>query len=225
MKTIIRTQALNKEYVTGDYLVKALKNIDLQVEYNEYIAIMGSSGSGKSTLLNILGCLDIPTSGEYWLDGSFIGNMHHEELARVRNKKIGYIFQNFNLLPNYTALQNVQLPMIYAGVDVAVQKARATEALEKVNLLHRSQHKPNQLSGGERQRVAIARALINYPSIILADEPTGNLDAVSKKGILSILQEVHVMGNTLIIVTHDEKIAQTTGKVYQMVDGELCLMG
>jgi putative ABC transport system ATP-binding protein len=221
MENVIQIKNLNKDYNLGDSIVSALKSIELKVNMNDFISIMGPSGSGKSTLLNILGCLDTPSTGEYWLDGTLVSSMNKQNLALIRNKKIGFIFQNFNLLSNYTALQNVILPLSYAGVEKEIKNKKGIEALKKVNLENRIHHKPNQLSGGERQRVAIARALINNPSLVLADEPTGNLDSVSSKEIMTNILKVHESGNTVIMVTHDKQVADMAQKTIHMADGKI----
>src|SRR5690606_5123051 len=199
--------------------VYVLKGINLQINKGEYVALMGPSGSGKSTLMNLLGCLDTPTSGEYILNGKHVSQMSDDELAEIRNKEIGFVFQTFNLLPRTTALDNVALPMIYAGYSKSDRTARATEVLEQVSLADRMDHQPNQLSGGQRQRVAIARALVNKPSIILADEPTGNLDSKTSVEIMRLFNEIHKNGNTVILVTHEEDIAAYAHRVIRLRDG------
>ena len=219
MNEVIRIKNLHRDFHVGEVTVSALKSIDLTVNSNEFIAIMGPSGSGKSTFLNILGCLDTPTSGEYWLDNKKVNELDNTQLANIRNQKIGFIFQNFNLLSNYSALQNVMLPLVYAGFNKQERIDMAMEALEKVQLGNRYMHKPNQLSGGERQRVAIARALINKPSLILADEPTGNLDSVTSKEIVNNILKVHQDGNTILMVTHDSKVASIAERTVNMSDG------
>jgi putative ABC transport system ATP-binding protein len=199
--------------------VHVLKGIDLKIEKGEYVALMGPSGSGKSTLMNLLGCLDTPTSGQYILNGKNVSEMHDDELAEIRNKEIGFVFQTFNLLPRTTALDNVALPMIYAGHGKDERRKRASEVLKQVNLGDRMDHQPNQLSGGQRQRVAIARALVNRPSIILADEPTGNLDSKTSVEIMTLFDEIHQNGNTVILVTHEEDIAAYAKRVIRLRDG------
>jgi putative ABC transport system ATP-binding protein len=202
-------------------VIKVLKGIDLQINRNEYVALMGPSGSGKSTLMNILGCLDTPTSGQYLLNGRDVSKLIDDELAEIRNHEIGFIFQTFNLLPRSTALDNVILPLIYAGESRKVRTERATNALEQVGLADRMHHRPNELSGGQRQRVAIARALVNKPSILLADEPTGNLDTATSIEIMGLLHEIHRQGNTIIIVTHEEDIAQHAHRIIRLRDGAI----
>jgi putative ABC transport system ATP-binding protein len=203
----------------GNQWVRVLKGIDLDVQPGEYIALMGPSGSGKSTLMNLLGCLDTPTSGSYFLAGEDVSRMDDDALAEVRNKKIGFVFQTFNLLPRQTALQNVALPLVYAGWSKADRLARATEVLGMVGLADRMDHQPNQLSGGQRQRVAIARALVNTPSMVLADEPTGNLDTATSVEIMRLFDEIHAQGNTLVVVTHEEDIARHAKRIVRMRDG------
>ena len=210
---------MTKIYQVGLEEVHALRGVDLEVEKNEYVAIMGPSGSGKSTLMNMIGCLDTPTSGLYELNNINVSEMSDNELARIRNKEIGFVFQTFNLLPRSNALHNVELPLIYAGVHAHERKKLATEALEKVGLGDRIFHKPNELSGGQRQRVAIARALVNKPSIILADEPTGNLDSKTGDEIMSLFQKLHEAGNTIILVTHEEYIAEHAHRIIRLRDG------
>ena len=196
-----------------------MKGIDLDIEQGEYVALMGPSGSGKSTLMNLLGCLDTPTSGSYFLNGNDVSNMTDDELAEIRNKEIGFVFQTFNLLPRTTALENVALPMVYAGISKSNRKTRAEKVLADVGLADRMDHKPNQLSGGQRQRVAVGRALVNNPSIILADEPTGNLDSVTSLEILTLFDEIHRQGNTVIVVTHEEEVAAHAHRVIRLLDG------
>jgi putative ABC transport system ATP-binding protein len=203
----------------GNQWVRVLKGIDLDVQPGEYIALMGPSGSGKSTLMNLLGCLDTPTSGSYFLAGEDVSRMDDDALAEVRNKKIGFVFQTFNLLPRQTALQNVALPLVYAGWPKADRLARATEVLGMVGLGDRMDHQPNQLSGGQRQRVAIARALVNTPSMVLADEPTGNLDSATSVEIMRLFDEIHARGNTLVVVTHEEDIARHAKRIVRLRDG------
>jgi putative ABC transport system ATP-binding protein len=219
MKPLIKITNIKRDFVLGNEIVYVLKGIDLEINKGEYVALMGPSGSGKSTLMNLLGCLDTPTSGNYILNGKDVSQMHDDELADIRNKEIGFVFQTFNLLPRTTALDNVALPMIYAGFSKTARKERATEVLKQVNLSDRMDHQPNQLSGGQRQRVAIARALVNKPSIILADEPTGNLDSKTSEEIMILLEEIHKNGNTIIVVTHEEEIAAHAKRVIRLRDG------
>lgn len=219
MEPIIAIKNLRKTYVMGDTEVKALQSISLNIHKNEYVALMGPSGSGKSTLMNLLGCLDSPTSGEYELNNTNVSTMTDSELAEVRNKEIGFVFQTFNLLPRLSALENVALPLVYAGISKSKRTERAEEVLRSVGLGDRMDHKPNELSGGQRQRVAIARALVNRPSIILADEPTGNLDSKTSVEIMNILGELHKQGNTIILVTHEPDIAEYAHRVVRMRDG------
>lgn len=216
---IIVARGLKREYDMGGETVRALRGVDLAVHRNEYVAIMGPSGSGKSTLMNLVGCLDTPTAGEYWLNGMLVSTMKDDELARVRNKEIGFVFQTFNLLPRATALHNVELPLVYAGVSSSERKARAIEALTKVQLEDRMMHKPNELSGGQRQRVAIARALVNRPSILLADEPTGNLDSTTSEEIMRVFEQLSQAGQTVIMVTHEPDIAAHARRVVVLRDG------
>jgi len=208
-----------KTYVLGEVKVPALNAISLEIEDNEYVAIMGPSGSGKSTLMNIIGCLDTPTTGTYYLGRKDIGSLNDNQLSDIRNTKIGFVFQTFNLLPRSTALHNVELPLIYSGIPSIKRKQLAMDVLERVGLNDRMMHKSNELSGGERQRVAIARALINKPSLILADEPTGNLDSKTGEEIIEIIQRLHEQGNTIILVTHEEYIAKHAGRIIQLRDG------
>ncbi len=219
MEKIIQINNVTKYYRMGTTLVKALNGLSLDIYKNEYVALMGPSGSGKSTLMNILGCLDTPTNGSYWLNGQEVANMSDNELAEVRNKEIGFVFQTFNLLPRLTALGNVCIPLIYGGVPKNEREQRATDMLEAVGLGERYHHRPNELSGGQRQRVAIARALINRPSIILADEPTGNLDSKTSVEIMQILNKIHRDGNTVIMVTHEEDMAQYAHRIIRLRDG------
>lgn len=216
---IIQIENIRKTYVVGTQEVHALDGVDLTIYRNDYLAIMGPSGSGKSTLMNILGCLDTPTSGRYVLNGTDVSHMDEDELAEVRNKEIGFVFQTFNLLPRYTALENVAVPLIYAGVSKSKRLARAEEVLQSVNLGDRMEHKPNEMSGGQRQRVAVARALINHPSIILADEPTGNLDSKTSIDIMHLFEEIYAHGNTVIVVTHEEEIARHARRIVRLRDG------
>ncbi len=218
---IISMKNLGKIYKNGQIQVEALKHVNIDIEKEEFVAIMGPSGSGKSTLMNVIGCLDKSTSGEYWLDGINISTLNEVELARIRNLKIGFVFQSFNLLPRITALQNVELPMIYAGVGSKERRIRATSALERVGLEKRMHHKPNEMSGGQKQRVAIARALVNSPAIILADEPTGNLDSSSSEEIMSVFQDLNKEGVTIVLVTHEPDIAEHTKRVLRFRDGFL----
>jgi putative ABC transport system ATP-binding protein len=216
---LIKITNIKRDFALGNEIVYVLKGIDLEINKGEYVALMGPSGSGKSTLMNLLGCLDTPTSGSYILNGKDVSQMQDDELAEIRNKEIGFIFQTFNLLPRTTALDNVALPMIYAGHSKSERNIRATEVLKQVNLADRMDHQPNQLSGGQRQRVAIARALVNKPSIILADEPTGNLDSKTSEEIMALLEEIHKNGNTIIVVTHEEDIAAHAKRIIRMRDG------
>jgi putative ABC transport system ATP-binding protein len=218
---IIRMESLGKIYNTGKIEVEALKNVNLNIEKGEFVSIMGPSGSGKSTLMNIIGCLDRATSGFYELDSTNISNLDDIELAKIRNIKIGFVFQSFNLLPRITALQNVELPMIYAGVGRKERRRKAVEAMERVSLAERMDHKPNELSGGQKQRVAIARALVNNPAIILADEPTGNLDTAAGEDIMAVFQELNREGVTIVLVTHEPDIAQHTKRIVKFRDGLL----
>lgn len=221
MKTIIKFEKISRNYVMGTQIVRALRTINLEIFANEYVAIMGPSGSGKSTLMNIVGCLDTPTSGNYFLNGTNVSQMTDNELAQVRNKEIGFVFQTFNLMPRYSALENVMLPLIYAGVPKQTRKERAEDVLQQVDLADRMTHKPNELSGGQRQRVALARALINKPSIILADEPTGNLDSRTSVDIMKLFFHIHEKGNTIIVVTHEEEIAKYANRVIRLKDGKI----
>ena len=216
---LINIKKLKRDFQLGNETINVLKGIDLQINKGEYVALMGPSGSGKSTLMNLLGCLDTSTSGTYILNGNDVSKMHDDELAEIRNKEIGFVFQTFNLLPRTTALDNVALPMIYAGHSKAERNERATEVLTQVNLSDRMDHQPNQLSGGQRQRVAIERALVNKPSIILADEPTGNLDSNTSIEIMNLFNEIHRNGNTVIVVTHEEDIAKYAHRVIRLKDG------
>ena len=219
MQGIIHLNDIRKNYYLGKQVIEVLKGISLDILKNEYVALMGPSGSGKSTLMNILGCLDTPTSGSYILNGQDVSRMQDNDLADVRNKEIGFVFQQFNLLPRLTAAENVALPLVYAGVPKKQRMERAMEVLEKVTLADRSHHKPNEMSGGQNQRVAIARALINDPSIILADEPTGNLDSKTSYEIMDIFGKIHAGGNTVILVTHEEDIAKFARRIVRLRDG------
>ena len=216
---VIVTRGIKREYDMGGEVVRALRGVDLVIGRNEYVAIMGPSGSGKSTLMNLIGCLDTPTAGEYWLNGTLVSSMTDDQLARIRNKEIGFVFQTFNLLPRATALHNVELPLVYAGVPADERKRRAKEALEKVQLGDRMDHRPNELSGGQRQRVAIARALVNNPSILLADEPTGNLDSATSEEIMKVFENLASTGQTVIMVTHEADIAAHARRVVVLRDG------
>ncbi len=219
--TVIKIKKIARHFTVGNEVIKALKTIDLSIEKNEFVALMGQSGSGKSTLMNILGCLDTPTEGSYTLANNNVSQLDDNSLAEIRNKEIGFVFQSFNLLPKSTALENVMLPLIYAGFNKEEREKKALDALEKVNLSDRINHRPNELSGGQRQRVAVARALVNNPSIILADEPTGNLDSATSVEIMALFQEIHKNGNTVIIVTHEDEIAQYAHRIVRLKDGEI----
>jgi putative ABC transport system ATP-binding protein len=216
---VIDIENITKDYVMGEEIVRALRGVTLQIRRNEYLAVMGPSGSGKSTLMNMLGCLDTPTSGRYEFNGRNVADMDDDELAAIRNREIGFVFQTFNLLPRATSLRNVELPLIYAGMDRESREERATQALTDVGLGDRIQHKPNDLSGGQRQRVAIARALVNNPSIILADEPTGNLDSKTGEEIMALLEDLYHRGNTIILVTHERDIAAHARRTIHLRDG------
>lgn len=216
---LIDIKKLKKIYRLGDIDVPALNGVDLGIEPNEYMAIMGPSGSGKSTMMNIIGCLDVPTEGEYYLNNHDVSKLSDDELAVIRNKEIGFVFQTFNLLPRADALHNVELPMIYSGLNRAQRRQMAMDALDRVGLGDRVHHKPNELSGGQRQRVAIARALVNKPSIILADEPTGNLDSKTGEEIMEIFEQLHAAGNTIILITHEEYIANHSNRTVRLLDG------
>jgi putative ABC transport system ATP-binding protein len=218
---MIRMRAIRKVYSTGRVEVEALRGIDLDIGGNEYVAVVGPSGSGKSTLMNILGCLDTPTSGEYVLSGEAVAGLDRNRLAEIRNRHIGFVFQNFNLLPYATALENVELPLLFAGVPTKERQARAREMLARVDLADRVDHKPTELSGGQMQRVAIARALVNRPTMILADEPTGNLDSASGKGIVGLFEELHGAGQTIVMITHDAAVAGIASRVVQIRDGQI----
>ena len=219
MSLVIKIRNIIRDFPLGQEIVHVLKGIDLDIERGEYVALMGPSGSGKSTLMNLLGCLDTPTAGSYELNGHDVSSMSDDELAEIRNKEIGFVFQTFNLLPRTTALDNVALPMIYAGASKKARTERAEEVLTDVGLADRMDHKPNQLSGGQRQRVAVGRALVNKPSIILADEPTGNLDSKTSEEIMKLINEIHANGNTVILVTHEEEIAEHAHRVIRLRDG------
>ncbi len=219
MESIIKLTEIAKSYKIGTEVIHALRSVSLDIYKNEFVALMGPSGSGKSTLMNVLGCLDSPSSGEYVLNGKSVAQMMDNELAEVRNKEIGFVFQSFNLLPRSTSLDNVMLPLIYAGFNKEDRLARAKEVLTQVGLGERIMHKPNELSGGQRQRVAIARALVNKPAIILADEPTGNLDSKTSVEIMGLLEEIHRQGNTIVLVTHEEDIAQHAHRIVRLKDG------
>ena len=221
MKPVIHLEKLHKYYYPGAEVVKALQNIDLSIYKNDYVALMGASGSGKSTLMNILGALDTPTSGHYFLNGNDVSQMNDDELAIIRNREIGFVFQTFNLLSRSTALENVMLPLVYAGIPKEERINKAKTALTKVQLADRMSHKPSELSGGQRQRVAIARALVNNPALLLADEPTGNLDTATSLEIMSLFEELHRQGNTIIIITHEEDIAQHAQRIIRLVDGKI----
>jgi putative ABC transport system ATP-binding protein len=219
MESLIRVKDIYKIYRIGSQEVRALNGLSLEIDRNEFVALMGPSGSGKSTLMNIIGALDTPTSGEYYLNGKDVSRMKDDALASVRNEEIGFVFQTFNLLPRYSALENVALPMVYAGKSKTERTDRAAEVLEMVGLGDRMDHRPNELSGGQRQRVAVARALVNNPSIILADEPTGNLDTKTSYEIMALFDEIHRSGNTVILVTHEEDIAQHAHRIVRLRDG------
>jgi putative ABC transport system ATP-binding protein len=218
-ESLISITNIKRDFPLGNEIVYVLKGIDLEIKKGEYVALMGPSGSGKSTLMNILGCLDTPTSGTYILNGKHVSEMQDDELAGIRNKEIGFVFQTFNLMPRTTALDNVALPMVYAGYSKSERIERASEVLKQVGLDDRMDHKPNQLSGGQRQRVAVARALVNKPSIILADEPTGNLDSKTSVEIMNLFNEIHANGNTVILVTHEEEIAAYAHRIIRLRDG------
>jgi len=218
---VILTHKLAREYAMGAEVVHALRGVNIQIRKNEFVACMGPSGSGKSTLMNLIGCLDTPTSGEYWLNGQKVSDLSDDELARIRNKEIGFVFQTFNLLPRADALHNVELPLIYAGLPAKERRERAARALQKVGLGDRMDHRPNELSGGQRQRVAIARALVNEPSILLADEPTGNLDSATGNEIMGLFEELHTSGQTIVLVTHEHDIAVHARRQIHLLDGKI----
>ena len=218
---VIVTRALTREYDMGGEIVHALQGVDVIIRKNEFVAIMGPSGSGKSTLMNMIGCLDTPTAGEYWLNGHRVSELGDNELARIRNKEIGFVFQTFNLLPRATALHNVELPLVYAGSGSKERRDLAEEALRRVGLADRMEHRPNELSGGQRQRVAVARALVNHPSILLADEPTGNLDSATSAEIMELFEDLHSDGQTIILVTHEKDIAAHADREIHLLDGRV----
>jgi putative ABC transport system ATP-binding protein len=218
---VILTHKLARDYDMGSETVHALRGVDIQIKRNEFVAIMGPSGSGKSTLMNLIGCLDTPSAGEYWLNHQKVSELGDDALARIRNKEIGFVFQTFNLLPRATALHNVELPLIYAGLAARARRERAADALERVGLADRVTHRPNELSGGQRQRVAIARALVNSPSILLADEPTGNLDSATGNEIMALFEELHATGQTILLVTHEHDIAAHAHRQIHLLDGRV----
>src|SRR3954462_7361872 len=218
---VIVTRNLQREYDMGGEIVRALRGVDLTIRKNEFVAIMGPSGSGKSTLMNLVGCLDSPTAGEYWLNGHRVSELEDDELARIRNKEIGFVFHTFNLLPRATSLHNVELPLVYAGIGAKERRDLATQALTKVGLADRMNHRPNELSGGQRQRVAIARALVNRPSILLADEPTGNLDSATSEEIMALFETLHRQGQTIVLVTHEQDIAADAHRQIHLLDGKI----
>jgi len=218
---VIVTRNLQRDYDMGGEVVHALRGVDVTIRKNEFVAVMGPSGSGKSTLMNLIGCLDSPTQGEYWLNGHRVSELGDDALARIRNKEIGFVFQTFNLLPRATALHNVELPLVYAGIGSRERRALAADALDRVGLADRVQHKPNELSGGQRQRVAIARALVNRPSILLADEPTGNLDSATSQEIMGLFEILHTEGQTIVLVTHETDIAAHAGRQVHLLDGRV----
>ena len=218
---VIVIRAMTREYVMGDETIRALRGVDLTIRKNEFVAIMGPSGSGKSTLMNMIGCLDSPDGGEYWLNGQRVSEMRDDELARIRNKEIGFVFQTFNLLPRASALANVELPLVYAGIGAKERRKLAVETLTQVGLGHRMDHRPNELSGGQRQRVAVARALVNRPSILLADEPTGNLDSTTSEEIMALFEALHQSGQTIVLVTHEPDIADHALRQVHLKDGTL----
>ncbi len=221
MEKLITLNSVIKNYKVGTEIVRALRSVSIYIEKNEYVAIMGPSGSGKSTLMNIVGCLDTLTGGQYILNGTDVSKLSDNELAEIRNKEIGFVFQTFNLLPRYSSLENVMLPLIYSGIPKQKRIQRAKQVIEDVGLIDRITHKPNELSGGEKQRMALARALVNYPSIILADEPTGNLDSKTSIEIMKLFEEIHKKGNTIILVTHEEDISKNAHRIIRLIDGEV----
>jgi len=221
MEPTIRTRNLQRHYQMGDELIHALRGVDLTVQRGEYVAIMGPSGSGKSTLMNMIGCLDTPDEGEYWLNGKLVSSMNDSELARVRNKEVGFIFQTFNLLPRANALHNVELPLIYAGMKRKERVVRAKQSLERVGLGERMNHRPSEMSGGQRQRVAVARALVTQPSILLADEPTGNLDSATSRDIMQLFEALHAAGHTIVVVTHESDVAKHARRIITFRDGKI----
>ncbi len=218
---VIVTRNLSREYDMGGEIVRALRGVDVTIRKNEFVAVMGPSGSGKSTLMNLIGCLDSPTAGEYWLNGHRVSELEDDELARIRNKEIGFVFQTFNLLPRATSLHNVELPLVYAGMGSKDRREQATDALTRVGLKDRMNHRPNELSGGQRQRVAIARALVNRPSILLADEPTGNLDSATGEEIMALFEALHGTGQTIVLVTHELDIAEHARRQVHLKDGKV----
>jgi putative ABC transport system ATP-binding protein len=218
---VIVTRNMHRDYDMGGEVVRALDGVDLTIRKNEYVAVMGPSGSGKSTLMNMIGCLDTPTEGEYWLNGHRVSELSDDLLARIRNKEIGFVFQTFNLLPRATALHNVELPLIYAGMSSKERRVKAKQALDRVSLTDRMDHRPNELSGGQRQRVAVARALVNNPSILLADEPTGNLDSATGREIMLLFNDLHAAGQTIILVTHEDFIAESAERQVHLRDGKI----
>jgi len=221
MKEVIHLKEIVKNYKVGTQIVRALRSVSLVIHEGEYVAIMGASGSGKSTMMNVIGCLDTPTSGNYVLNGKDVSDLSDDELAEIRNAEIGFIFQTFNLMPRNTALENVMLPLVYAGVRKQERMERAEKILVNVGLKERMEHKPNELSGGQRQRVAVARALVNRPAILLADEPTGNLDSTTSEEIMQLFSEIHKQGNTLVVVTHEEDIARHAHRIIRLKDGQI----
>lgn len=221
METVISLKSLVKDYVMGTQIVHALRSVDLNINRNEYVAIMGPSGSGKSTMMNIIGCLDTLTKGQYVLNGTDVSEMTDNELAEIRNQEIGFVFQTFNLLPRFSSLDNVMLPLVYSGMKKKDREERAIDVLRSVGLDDRMEHKPNELSGGQRQRVAVARALVNKPSIILADEPTGNLDTKTSLDIMQLFEDIYAQGNTIVLVTHEEDIAKHARRIVRLRDGEI----
>ncbi|RKD90153.1 ABC transporter ATP-binding protein [Mangrovibacterium diazotrophicum] len=221
MKEVIRLKEIVKNYKVGTQIVRALRSVNLVIHEGEYVAIMGASGSGKSTMMNVIGCLDTPTAGNYVLNGKDVSDLSDDELAEIRNSEIGFIFQTFNLMPRNTALENVMLPLVYAGVRKQERVERAEKILVNVGLEERMEHKPNELSGGQRQRVAVARALVNRPAILLADEPTGNLDSTTSEEIMQLFSEIHKQGNTLVVVTHEEDIARHAHRIIRLKDGQV----